>query len=77
MMDIAMRIVREVWDLFVDDGSLAVLLILWAAVVGLAVALLGSDHGIGGPALVLGVILILIENVRRFAARKGRPGRRR
>jgi hypothetical protein len=64
-------VAREVWGLFVDDGSFAAAIVVW-----LAVALLGLRRvpwGVrwGGVALFAGLAIVLIENVLRYA-RKGR-----
>ena len=72
-MALVLRIARELWELFVDDGSLAVLLLAWTAVVGLGVRFAGDNHGVAGPLLAAGLVAILIENVRRSArAKSGR-----
>lgn len=68
-----MSVLRAVWDellgLFVDDGSLAAAILV---VVGL-VAVLRDTGVVGGPVggglLFGGLVLILLENVRRSARR--------
>ncbi len=68
-----MSTLRAVWDellgLFVDDGSLAAAILV---LVGL-VAVLRDIGAIGGPVagglLFGGLVLILLENVRRGARR--------
>jgi hypothetical protein len=68
-----MRTLRGLWDevlgLFVDDGSLAAAILV---LVG-AVALLRSAGVVGAPLagglLFGGLVLILLENVRRSARR--------
>jgi hypothetical protein len=60
-------IAREVFGLFVDDGSFAIAILLWAA---LAVVVLRRTAPFAlwtGPALFSGLALILIESVLRFA----------
>ncbi len=65
-------ILGELFGLFVDDGSLAVNLLVWTALAGGALALL-SDGGLWrAPALAAGYLAILVENVLR-AARDSRP----
>jgi hypothetical protein len=56
-------IAREVFGLFVDDGSFAIAILVWAA---LAVVVLPRGPWTG-PALFAGLALILIESVLRFA----------
>jgi hypothetical protein len=65
-------IAREVLGLFVDDGSFAIAILVWAAFVG---ALL--EHAVGhpnwtGPALFSGLACILIESVVRFSRRRSK-----
>lgn len=65
-------IARELWGLFVDDGLLAILAIVWIAAVGLAAhALWRTPASHWAPALVFaaGLLVILAESVTR-AARK-------
>lgn len=64
------RVLREVWALFVDDGTLALFLVAWTALVGVVVRLSGSGTTVAGPVLLVGILVILIENVRRFAVRR-------
>jgi hypothetical protein len=62
-------IVREIYGLFVDDGSFAVAILVW---LGLAVAVvprMTAEARWAGPALFVGLAAILIESVLRFARR--------
>jgi hypothetical protein len=59
-------ILRTLFGLFIDDGSLAVGALLWLG----ACALLFPGTIWGGPALFLGLALLLGENTRRAAARR-------
>ncbi len=68
-MNILARILREVLDLFVDDGTLALLLVLWTIAIGLAAPLSAAMTDIGGPLLLTGYVVILFENVCRYARR--------
>jgi hypothetical protein len=68
-MKILITILRELWGLFIDDGSLALALVLWCVIVGLILpraVLLGDWNA---PALFLGCILILLMNVASAARR--------
>ncbi len=63
-------VLREVWGLFVDDGSFALGIVVW-----LVAALAGRYWLVGprvwvGPMLALGLAAILMENVARSARRK-------
>lgn len=57
---------RTLLGLFIDDGSLALGALLWLG----ACALLFPGTTWGGPALFLGLALLLAENTRRAAARR-------
>ncbi len=62
-------IVRELYGLFVDDGSFAIAILVW---LGLAVAMVPratAGAWWAGPALFVGLAAILIESVLRFARR--------
>lgn len=60
-------VLREVFGLFVDDGSLAVALLLWIGIMSFATHALALDRAWGGPVLAAGCLAILLENVRRSA----------
>lgn len=60
---------RELWGLFVDDGSLAVALVLWCAAAGLGLRLLPVANALDAPLLFAGCLAILIVNVARAARR--------
>jgi hypothetical protein len=61
---------RELLGLFVDDGSLALALLAWTAVAGLALPRLGLPAGLAAPVLFLGYLAILLENLARTARRR-------
>jgi hypothetical protein len=63
-------IVTGIVRLFVDDGSLALALLAWCALVGLAPLLLPGAIAFGGPALFVGCAGILLVNVARAGRRK-------
>jgi hypothetical protein len=60
-------VAREVWGLFVDDGSFAVAIVVWLAVVLLAARRVAWGARFGGVVLFLGLATVLIENVLRYA----------
>lgn len=62
--------VRELWGLFVEDGSFAIAILVWIAV---AIFLLPAilPNAWRGPAAFAGLAAILIENVIRTAKRLG------
>ncbi len=61
-------IVREVWGLFVDDGSFAAAIVVWLAVSVLV--LLRVAAGWAGPVWFVGLAAILIESVLRAGRRR-------
>lgn len=64
----------ELLGLFVDDGALALALLLCCAIVGLAVALAPwLPAAIAGLALLAGCVGILLVNVSRASPRQTRP----
>ncbi len=64
-------ILRELWGLFVDDGSLAIALVLWCAIAGFGLPRSGMSDPWQGPVLGLGCLAILIANVLVSARIKG------
>ncbi len=63
---------RELAGLFVDDGSLALLALIWLAACGLALRWLGLDPAWAGLPLFAGLALALLASALRAARR--RPG---
>ena len=64
------NIFREVFGLFVDDGSFALAILIWLAVVGWATPRLNISSGITGVVLFAGLALILTESATRYSRRK-------
>ncbi|HWA42858.1 MAG TPA: hypothetical protein VHA10_06580 [Hypericibacter adhaerens] len=65
-------ILRELLALFVDDGSLALAILAWIAVVAFVLPALDLAPGWRAVVLFLGCIVILFENAIRSARRAGR-----
>ncbi len=63
------RVLAELFGLFVDDGSFAVAILAWVAVVWLVLPRLGMSAAAGGIILFAGLALILVESVLRRARR--------
>jgi hypothetical protein len=59
--------VQEIIGLFVEDGSLAVGILVWIGAAALLLPRLPKDAPWSGPLLFLGLALLLLENVRRSA----------
>jgi uncharacterized protein (DUF58 family) len=68
-MQILTRIAQALISLFVDDGSLAVIVLVWIAICG--VALPDRAGAWQGPVLFIGLGLILMENTLRASRRRG------
>lgn len=64
------RVLRELAGLFVDDGSLALALVIWAAVAGYGLPHLPVPRDWDAPILFLGCVLILLENLYRSTRRR-------
>ncbi len=76
-MRTVLAILAEVWGLFVDDGSLALALAAWCALAGLALPAAPLPAAWDAGVFFLGVVAILIENVRRSAIKTKSQGARR
>ncbi len=62
-MKALMSVIRELWSLFVDDGSLALSLIIWSAIAGTAFPHLLPDGNWSSPIFFIGCVVILLLNV--------------
>jgi hypothetical protein len=63
-------IARELLGLFVDDGSFAIAILVWAAFVVVVLAHVAGPASWTGPALFSGLAIVLIESVVRFSRRR-------
>jgi hypothetical protein len=64
------NILREIFSLFVDDGSFALAILLWLVVVRWALPHLNVPSGITGVILFSGLALILAESAIRYSRYK-------
>jgi hypothetical protein len=64
------NIFREIFGLFVDDGSFALAILIWLAVVRWATPHLNIPAGITAVILFAGLALILTESATRYSRRK-------
>jgi len=62
-------IARELYGLFVDDGSFAIAILVWLGLAVADVPRAAAGARWAGPALFAGLAVILIESVLRFARR--------
>ena len=58
---------REIFGLFVDDGSFALAIIIWLGLAWLILPRLTSNPVWNGAILFAGLALVLLESVRRRA----------
>jgi len=63
---------RELIGLFVEDGSLALAVLVWVAVAVLVFPVLPIDRGWLAIAVFAGLAVILVENLLRAARRRSR-----
>ena len=68
-MSVLRSILAELWGLFVDDGLLAIGLVLWVAAAALVVPALGLRE-IGGPLLFLGAAAVLVASLMRGGGKR-------
>ncbi len=66
-MSMLATIAKELLGLFVDDGSLALAILAWVAVVAALLSVSALPAGVAGILLFAGLVGILIENVLRRA----------
>ncbi len=63
-------VVREVWGLFVDDGSFAIAIVVWVGVMWVVAQRFGVSSRAMGAVLFAGFAVILVESLLRFARGK-------
>lgn len=63
-------IFREIFGLFVDDGSFALAIIIWLVLIRWTTSHLSLSAAATGIILFAGLALILIESTARFARHK-------
>ena len=56
-------ILRQLWSLFVDDGSLACALVIWCAGAAFVLPRLIPFSAWNAPILLLGCVAILLANI--------------
>ncbi len=64
------NILREIFGLFVDDGSFALAILIWLAVVRWATPHLNIPSRATGIILFAGLALILTQSATRYSRRK-------
>ena len=67
-------IFREIFGLFVDDGSFAIAILVWLGVLWLLLPRLGFFSRWNGLILFAGLGLILVESAMRYARKRVQTG---
>lgn len=60
-------VLREIFGLFIDDGSFAVAILVWLAIVWLVLPHIAVPAFWSGPFLFVGLALILVKSAARRA----------
>ncbi len=68
-MEGLVQFLRKLGRLFVDDGSLAIALILWCIVAGLVLPRFAAQTHWAAPLFALGCLVILLVNIAKTVAR--------
>ena len=68
-MKVITTALTELWGLFVEDGSLAVGILVWLLIAGLVLNRLPLSETARAGVLFAGLCLLLVENVLRGARR--------
>lgn len=63
MMNMLLEFLRKLGRLFVDDGSLAIALLVWCAAAGLIFPAFAPDSIWSAPLFALGCLVILLGNL--------------
>ena len=69
-MKFLQSVLTELFGMFVDDGSLAIAILAWVAIIALVQRLAVLPPGVVGALLFLGLAGLLIENVLRRARKR-------
>ena len=64
------NILREIFGLFVDDGSFAIAILIWLAVVRWVTPYLNISARTSSILLFVGLALILVESAARYSRHK-------
>jgi uncharacterized membrane protein YgdD (TMEM256/DUF423 family) len=65
-MEFLRTTLKELRDLFIDDGNLVFLLLSLIAIISIAVKWLGFQPILGGILLLIGYLTLLTESVMRY-----------
>jgi membrane protein implicated in regulation of membrane protease activity len=65
-------IAREIYGLFVDDGSFAIAILVWLGLAVAEVPRAAAGALWAGPVLFAGLAVILVESVLRLVRQRGK-----
>jgi hypothetical protein len=63
-------VLLEIWGLFVDDGSFALSIVIWAALAVVIFRRAAPDAKWAGPLFFVGLAVILAVSALRYARRR-------
>lgn len=66
-MNVILTAIKEIYGLFVEDGSYAASIVVWVLVTALVFPHLPTLGLWRAPLLFVGLLFLLVENVRRTA----------
>ncbi len=66
-MKALMTAVTEIFGLFVEDGSLAIGILVWVAVAAFVFPQISGSEAWRSPVLFAGLVALLVENIWRSA----------
>lgn len=64
------RVLREVWGLFVDDGSFALSIVVWVVLAVIIVRYAAPNAIWAGPLLFIGLAVILAVSALSYTRRR-------
>ena len=69
-MNWIINIAREIFGLFVDDGTFVLAILVWLVVVHWTIPYLSISSAARGTIFFAGLALILVENATRYSRRQ-------
>ena len=72
-MKVIVTAAKELLGLFVEDGSLALGILIWLAIAAWGFPLIPISSRWHAPAFFVGLVVLLVENVWRSARKEIRP----
>lgn len=76
MINGVIAMARKVFGLFVDDGSLALSILVWIVALHVVIPMMPIKEAWAAPLLFFGCVAILIENVLRASRKSLHPSQK-